>query len=165
MSSARIRNIRGNSTRIRIGSRTLVAGELLVFAHGGSIMVGDWCYIGEGTRIWSSSSITIGDRVLIAHNVNIFDSMTHPLGARQRHEHFKAILLNGHPSNIDLGEQPVTIANDVWIGTNACLLRGVSIGEGAIVAAGSVVTKDVPPYTIVAGNPARVVRELGSDER
>ncbi len=165
MSSARIRNIRGNSAHIRIGSRTLVAGELLVFAHGGNISVGDWCYIGEGARVWASSSIAIGDRVLISHNVNIFDSMTHPLGARQRHEHFKAILLTGHPSDINLGEQPVTIANDAWIGANACVLRGVSIGEGAVVATGSVVTKDVPPYTIVAGNPARVIRELGPDER
>lgn len=165
MPSARIRNIRGNSDHIRIGSHTLVAGELLVFAHGGSISVGDWCYIGEGARIWSSCSIEIGDRVLISHNVNIFDSMTHPIGALQRHAQFKAIMQTGHPLSIDLGERPVWVKNDAWIGANACVLRGVTIGVGAIVGAGAVVTKEVPPFTIVAGNPARVIRELDSDER
>lgn len=165
VSSARIRNIRGNSRYIRVGGHTLVAGELLVFKHGGSISVGEWCYIGEGTRIWSSGSVNIGNRVLISHNVNIFDSMTHPLNARERHAHFKAIVLTGHPININLGERPVTIANDVWIGASACVLCGVIIGEGAIVAAGSVVTKDVPPYSVVAGNPARVIRELDPGEQ
>ena len=165
MPSARIRNAGGDSRHIRIGGHSLVSGELLVFPHGGSISVGEWCYIGEGARVWSAGSVEIGDRVLIAHNVNIFDSLTHPLGARQRHAQFREIMLSGHPRSIDLGEQPVTVGNDVWIGANACVLRGVTIGEGAVVGAGSVVTKDVPPYTIVAGNPARVIRELGPDER
>lgn len=165
MPSARIRNIRTDSRHINIGGHTLIAGELLVFPHGGNISIGEWCYIGEGARVWSSSSVDIGDRVLISHNANIFDSLTHPLGARQRHAQFRAIMLTGHPHSIDLGEQPVTINNDAWIGANACVLRGVTIGEGAVVGAGSIVTKDVPPYTIVAGNPARVIRELGPDER
>jgi len=165
MPSARIRNIRGDTRRIRIGEHTIVAGELTLFAHGGDISVGEWCYIGEGARIWSSGSVNIGDRVLISHNVNIFDSLTHPLGARQRHAQFKAIAQSGHPCSIDLGERPVTLGNDVWIGANAIVLRGVTIGEGAIVGAGAVVTHDIPPFTIVAGNPARVIRELGPDER
>lgn len=165
MPSARIRNIRGETGRIRVGSHTLVAGELLVFLHGGDISIGEWCYIGEGARLWSSGSLYIGDRVLISHNVNIFDSLTHPLAAQQRHAQFKAIVQSGHPSSIDLGEQPVRIGDDAWIGANACVLRGVSIGKGAIVGAGAVVTRDVLPYTIVAGNPARIIRELSPDER
>lgn len=163
--TARIRNIRGDSQRIRIGGNTVVAGELLVFAQGGDISIGEWCFIGEGTRIWSSGTIQIGDRVLVSHNVNLFDSLTHPLNARLRHAQFKAIVLLGHPRSIDLGERPVVVGNDVWIGANACVLRGVTIGEGAIVGAGSVVTHDIPPFTLVAGNPARVIRELGPDER
>ncbi|MDH4236354.1 MAG: hypothetical protein OEV17_03815 [Nitrospira sp.] len=59
----------------------------------------------------------------------------------------------------------VDIHDKAWIGLDAIILKGVTIGEGAIVGAGSVVSKDVPPFTIVAGNPARVVRELGPDER
>ncbi len=164
--SARIRNIRGISRYIRIGANSIIAGELLVFAHAGEITIGEWCYIGEGTRIWSSCRLNIGDRVLISHNVNIFDSRTHPLIARQRHAHFKAIAQSGHPHSIDnLGERPVVVGNDVWIGANACVLRGVTVGEGAIIGAGAVVTHDVHPYSIVAGNPARVIRELGPDER
>ena len=163
--SARIRNIRGENDCIRVGRHSLVAGELLVFAHGGNITIGDWCYIGEGARIWSSGSIEIGDRVLISHGVNIFDSLTHPLKAGARHEQFKAITRTGHPREIDLGERPVSLGNDVWIGAGASILRGVSLEEGAIVGAGSVVTRPVPAYTIVAGNPAKIVRELDDIER
>ena len=65
---------------------------------------------------------------------------------------------------MDLSERPVTLNNDVWIGANACVLRGVTIGEGAIVGAGSVVTHDIPPFTIAAGNPACVIRSLTSNE-
>jgi acetyltransferase-like isoleucine patch superfamily enzyme len=61
--------------------------------------------------------------------------------------------------------EPVIIRDKAWIGLNAVVLKGVTIGEGAVVAAASVVTKDVEPWTIVAGNPARVMRELGADER
>jgi acetyltransferase-like isoleucine patch superfamily enzyme len=165
MPSARIRNIRGDSRHIRVGAHSLVAGELLVFSHGGNISIGEWCYIGEGARIWSSGSIHIGDRVLISHNVSIFDSLTHPLGARQRHAQFKAIVETGHPRSITLDERPVTIHDDVWIGANACVLRGVTLGEGTIIGAGSVVTHNIPSFTIAAGNPACVIRELGPDER
>lgn len=164
LSTARIRNALHDAKRIRIGEHCIIRGELLLFAHGGDISIGDWCYIGEGTRVWSSGSVHIGDRVLISHNVNIFDSLTHPLNARQRHAQFKEISKFGHPRSIDLGERPVTVNNDVWIGANACVLRGVTIGEGAIVGAGSVVTHDIPPFTIAAGNPASVIRELSSNE-
>lgn len=163
--SARIRNILGQSQAIRIGRYTHVAGELLVFAHGGEISLGEWCYIGEGARIWSSCRIEIGDRVLISHNVNVFDSLTHPLKADTRHEQFKTILQSGHPRQIDLGEQAVSIGNDVWIGAGAIILRGVTLGEGVIIGAGAVVTADVPAFTIAAGNPASVVRELEQHER
>jgi acetyltransferase-like isoleucine patch superfamily enzyme len=88
------------------------------------------------------------------------DSLTHPLDAASRHLHFKAILSGGHPEKIDLGERPVAICDDAWIAAGATVLRGVTIGNGSVVAAGAVVTDDVPPFTIVAGNPARVVRTL-----
>lgn len=156
---ARIRNILGAKEAISIGSGSIIMGELLTFAHGGKISIGDWCYVGEGSRLWSATSIQIFDRVLIAHNVNIFDSLTHPVVAAKRHEQFKQIATVGHPRQIDLGEQPVIIHDDAWIGAGAYILRGVTIGSAAIVAAGSVVTKDVPANSIVAGNPAVIVRE------
>ena len=143
----------------------MILGELFTFAHGGQIHIGEWCYIGEGTRIWSGRSIIIGDRVLIAHNVNIFDNLTHPINAGARHKQFHMIVTSGHPKEIDLGEQAVNIGSDAWIGANAIIMRGVTIGAGGIVASGSVVTKDVPPFTIVGGNPARLIRELEPSER
>ena len=162
---ARIRNIAGDSKRITIGKHSIIQGELAVFAHGGYIDMGDWCYVGEQTRIWSAGSITIGDRVLIAHAVNIFDNLTHPIRAADRHAQFTKIAKEGHPRDISLGERPVKISDDAWIGAGAFVLRGVTVGTGAIVAAGSVVTKDVAPYCLAAGNPASIVRELNLEER
>jgi len=163
--TARIRNASGDSSNIVIGPNTHVLGELFIFAHGGAIRIGDWCYVGEGSRIWSASSIEIGDRVLISHSANIFDSLTHPLQAAARHAQVRQILEQGHPLDTSLDEKPVKIGNDAWIGAGAMILRGVTVGEGAVVAAGAVVTKDVPAYSIVAGNPAVLVRELSPDER
>jgi acetyltransferase-like isoleucine patch superfamily enzyme len=163
--TARIRNAFGDSNKITIGGHSHVRGELMIFGHGGRISIGEWCYVGVGTRIWSAAAIEIGNRVLISHSVNIFDNLTHPLKAAQRHEQAKQIFTSGHPREISLDEQPIKIGDDAWIGACAMVLRGVSVGEGGIVAAGAVVTKDVPPYSIVAGNPAVVVRELSLDER
>jgi len=163
--TARVDNMVGNRSAVDIGQFTHVRGELLTFAHGGEIRIGEYCYIGEGTRIWSARSIHIGNRVLIAHNVTIMDSLTHPIGATARHEHFRQIITAGHPREVDLGERAVEVGDDVWIGCMSVILRGVSLGKGSIVGAGSVVTENVPSWTIVGGNPARVIRELGPDER
>lgn len=163
--SARIRNILGDCEAISAGKNCYLAGELLVFAHGGKIRMGDWCYVGEGSRIWSSSLVELGDRVLVSNDCFIVDSQTHPLNAKQRHDQFVQIMRLGHPTHISLGERPVRIGSDVLLGAKAIVLRGVSIGQGAIVGAGSVLTKDVPEWTIVAGNPARVIRELTVVER
>jgi acetyltransferase-like isoleucine patch superfamily enzyme len=162
---ARIKNAAGESDLILIGQDTFVRGELMTFGHGGKIVIGNWCYVGDGSRIWSAASIAIGNRVLISHSVNIFDSLTHPLQASRRHQQAREIFKLGHPRELELGEQPVTIHDDAWVGAGAFVLRGVTLGQGAIVAAGAVVTKDVPPFSIAAGNPAVIVRELSSDER
>lgn len=162
---ARIRNIRGDTARIAVGAQSRILGELMTFAHGGEIRIGEWCYVGEGTRIWSAASIEIGNRVLISHSVNVFDSLTHPIGAAARHEQVRRIFTTGHPREISLDENPVRICDDAWIGAGAMVLRGVTVGQGAVVAAGAVVTKDVPAFSIVAGNPAVLVRELRPDER
>ncbi|MGY4311297.1 acetyltransferase-like isoleucine patch superfamily enzyme [Bradyrhizobium sp. JR3.5] len=95
----------------------------------------------------------------------VFDNLTHPLRAVERHRQVQQIFTRGHPKDVSLDEGPVRICDDAWIGAGAMVLRGVTIGRGAIVAAGAVVTKDVAAYSIVAGNPAVLVRELGPDER
>lgn len=150
--------------RIRVGAHSHIRGELLLFGHGGRIDIGEYCYVGEQTRIWSAESVTIGNRVLISHLCTIMDNQTHPLDAGMRHEQFKTIISAGHPQKIDLGEKPVVIEDDVLIGCHTVVLRGVRIGRGAVIGAGSVVTDDVPPFVVAAGNPARVMRALTKDE-
>jgi acetyltransferase-like isoleucine patch superfamily enzyme len=160
MPTARIRNIRGDRDCIAVGADSIVRGELLTFAHGGKIEIGSWCYVGESSRIWSASLVQIGDRVLIAHGVNIFDNLTHPLNPAERHKQIQEMFTTGHPRQLDLDERPVTIEDDAWIGAGAFVMRGVKIGARAIVAAGSVVTKDVAADAVVAGNPALVVKSV-----
>lgn len=162
--TARILNSGDRSDRILIGKNTRIEGELFIFPHGGQLVIGDWCFVGPGTRIWSACNILIGNRVLISHNCTIVDSLTHPINANKRHLQFRDILTTGHPKIIDLGEQPVKIDDDVWIGAGSTILRGVNIGCASIVGAGSVVTSDVPPHAIVAGNPARIVRKLKEED-
>lgn len=145
---------------ITLGAHTHVRGELLVFRHGGKINIGSYCYVGEQTRIWSSDSITIGDRVLISHLCTIMDNLTHPIDKDARHQQFRHIIERGFPEEDDLGERPVVIEDDALIGCQCVILRGVRIGAGAVVGAGSVVTSDIPPMTIYAGNPAKFIRKI-----
>jgi acetyltransferase-like isoleucine patch superfamily enzyme len=158
-------NAHGGASAIVLGKHTHVRGELFTFAHGGQITIGDYCYVGENTRIWSAKRIHIGNHVLISHNVNIFDSDTHPIDDPvARRQQFQAIITTGHPVELDLREEPVVIEDDALIACQCVILKGVTIGRAAVVGAGSVVTKDVPPYTLVAGNPARIIRKLNVPE-
>jgi acetyltransferase-like isoleucine patch superfamily enzyme len=144
--------------RIRIGANTHVKGILQIFPNGGEICIGRDCFIGEWTHIWSMASVKIGDRVLVSHNVNIHDNNGHSLSAGERHKHYMEIITVGHPEKLDdIVCKPVVIEDDAWIGFNSTILKGVTIGRGAVVGACSVVIEDVAPYEVVAGNPARVV--------
>lgn len=154
---ASVINARRNRDAIRVGANSVVRGELFVFGHGGEIEIGDWCYVGAGSRIWSAARIRIGSRVLIAHNVNIHDTNSHPIDPVARHAHSVAILTRGHPPVApDIVSRPVEIGDDAWIGFNAIILKGVTIGARAIIGAGSIVTSDVPADAVYAGD--RVVR-------
>ena len=143
-----------------MGERTLVMGELHVFEPGGRISIGDWCYIGPGCKVWSMLSIAIGHRVFISHGVQIFDNNTHSLLAGERHARYRELRTVGrHLEQEQVKRKPVVIEDDVWIGFNAAVLKGVTIGRGAVVGACAVVLHDVPPYTVVGGNPARKIGE------
>jgi acetyltransferase-like isoleucine patch superfamily enzyme len=155
---SRIENHQARRVAIAIGANSHVVGQLRVFGHGGKINLGEECFVGEDSRIWSASSIRIGRRVQIAHGVNIHDNNSHSLSANSRYIHFKQILSSGHPAVLDdVPSAPIVIEDDVWIGFNATILKGVTIGKGAVVGAASVVTKDVPAYTVVAGSPAKMI--------
>ena len=159
--TAAIDNIHGDPAAIVVGPNTHVRGQLLTFWNGGDINLGAWCYVGEGTRIWSQASISIGDHVMIAHLVDIHDTNSHPLDWQERRRDGEAILSGrGYHLPTQTVSAPIVIEDDAWIGFKSVILKGVRIGRGAIVASAAVVTKDVDPWTIVAGNPAKVVEVL-----
>jgi acetyltransferase-like isoleucine patch superfamily enzyme len=156
--SANIMNVRKTASRIKIGKATVVGGEVEVMNHGGEIEIGDSCFIGVRTHISSAASIKIGHRVLISYGVNIYDNISHSLSAVERHQHFIDIFTTGHPRVLDnVAAKPIVIEDDVWIGFDSTVLKGVRIGKGAIIGACSMVTHDVEPYAILVGNPARQV--------
>lgn len=114
----------------------------------GRIRIGDYCMICPGVRISSASEIIIGDSCMIASGAYITDCDWH-----------------GIYNRISLGKRmPVRIEENVWIGDGAIVCKGVTIGVNSIVGAGAVVVNSVPPNVVVAGNPARVVKSLDSDE-
>ncbi|MCX6313035.1 MAG: acyltransferase, partial [Bacteroidetes bacterium] len=158
---ANVFNHQGKPEKVRIGHNTHIRGTLILFNYGGDISIGDNCYVGEGSWIWSGNKVEIGNNVLISHQVNIIDTNSHEIDPDERAAGYKHILTKGHPTaEGNILTSPVVIGNHAWINFNSIILKGVTIGEGAIVAAGSVVTKDVAPYTMVAGNPARFIKEL-----
>lgn len=113
---------------------------------GKGLVIGDDAVISPGVIITTAGGVQIGDRVLIGYGTKII-SANHIIPTDRG-----SIRFSGHEL------KPVVIENDVWIGTQAVILPGITIGEGAVVAAGSVVTKDVESFTIVAGVPAKEIR-------
>lgn len=151
---------------IRIGAHTLFCGEISVFALSSGVSIGEFSFVGPGAKIWSMASVTIGDRAQISHGVHIFDNNSHSIDPVERGERFRELRLHGvhlQPERVD--SRPIVIGDDVWIGFNAAIMKGVTIGDGAIVAAGAVVTKSVPAGAVVAGNPARIVKRNGQPAR
>jgi acetyltransferase-like isoleucine patch superfamily enzyme len=146
--------------RITIAANSRIMGQLFLFDIDGEIKIGDNCFVGPGTRIWSAKKISIGNRVLIAHNVNIIDNISHPLDAKLRFEENYDFVKTGKHGNIDIKASEIVIEDDVWIGFNSTILRGVHIGRGAIIGAGSTVTKDVEAWTVSIGNPCSVIKRL-----
>ena len=116
--------------------------------RGAQLSIGDDFGMTGGSLV-CDQQISIGDRVWVGANTVISDTDFHPLDPELR---------RAHP--LAANTAPVTIANDVFIGMNVLVLKGVNIGEGAVIAAGSVVVSDVPPRVVVGGNPAQVIREV-----
>jgi acetyltransferase-like isoleucine patch superfamily enzyme len=144
---------------VKIGPQCLFLGEINLVREGASVTVGERTFVGPGAKLWSMESISIGSRVQISHGVHVFDNNSHSLSAGDRSRGFESVRTTGLSKGESVAHSPVRIEDDVWIGFNAAILKGVTVGQGAVVGAGSVVTKDVAPYTVVAGNPARTVGE------
>lgn len=106
----------------------------------GEVQIGSNLFVNFCTNILIRDTLIIGDDVVISSNVLIRDN-------------------DAHQINGTINHSPITIGNHVWIGSNTIILKGVKIGDGAIIAAGSIVTKNVPPNALVSGNPAKIIKE------
>lgn len=152
---------------LTIGADCIISGNFIFESREGKITVGDHTYIGSSMFI-SRSAITIGNNVTIAWGCTIYDHDSHSLDYLERRKDIDDELRDIRAGasfiankNWDcVNSRPIHIHDDAWIGMNCIILKGVTVGRGAIVGAGSVVTRDVPPWTLVAGNPARVIKEL-----
>ncbi len=154
----------GRKENVKLGKHVVIDGTLECYERG-ILLVGDYSFVGR-SRIFAAQKVDIGKGVLISDNVIILDSDLHSLSALKRFTEAVAWSKGKFPNVYDgIPSEPIIISDYVWIGANSVILKGSTIGEGAIVGAGSVVTRDVPPYTIVAGNPAQIIREIPLDER
>jgi len=147
---------------IEIGNHvSCYAGVSFALGKNATCKIGDFSLI-NGAMIMAEEYIEIGSYCLISWNVGIADSDFHPIDAAQRRLDVMALApyFKDKPPRPPIGARPVIIKDNVWIGFNAVILKGVTIGDNSIVAAGAVVTKSVPPNVAVAGNPAVVVKEL-----
>ena len=144
-----------------IGSgSSLYLGTMLDVGERGRVSIGEFCLL-NGARIICDSNVTIGDYALISWNVVLMDSYRLPHDRVDRRQLLEQTTGESRRDIDGYKEpRPIRIGRNVWIGFDSCILPGVTIGEGAVVGARSVVVRDVEPYTVVAGNPARVVRKL-----
>lgn len=145
----RLRVLLLRSGGVRIGNGTGIGGKLRIAGGrrpAARLVIGANCFVNDGCRFDVSAPVHIGDDVFVGHDVAILTA-SHEMGGRNRRA--GAVVA-----------EPVTIEPGAWVGARSTILGGVRIGEGAVVAAGAVVTRSVPPGTMVGGVPAVVIREL-----
>jgi acetyltransferase-like isoleucine patch superfamily enzyme len=149
---------------LRIGSQSIVRCRVDFDSPQGEVVIGDRCYLGA-SHLVCHTGIKIGNDVIMSWGVTVVDHNSHAIEWPQR-QHDVSDWMRGEKRWDAVAISPVHIGDRVWIGFGASILKGVNVGSGAVIGAQSVVTRDVPPNTVVAGNPARVVRELnGINER
>ena len=156
-----------DSVSVIIGDKCLLNNRIVFETTTGFVRIGDGCYISGGSKIITASSVEIGNWVTIAWGVTIYDHNSHSLDYRERIKDQEQQLIDWETGNFiknknwaSVEKKPIIIKDYAWIGFDAVILKGVTIGDGAIIGARTVVTKDVEPWTVVAGNPARVVKRL-----
>lgn len=119
--------------------------------YGYNIHVGDGFYANNNCNILDGARVTFGDHVFIGPYC-VFTTAGHPFDAEERNQGIEYA-------------KPITVGNNVWIGARVCVLPGVTIGDNAVIGAGSVVTRDVPAGVLAAGSPCRVIREIAAKPR
>lgn len=153
------------SGAIHIGrGSSIYLGVMFDLGEQAQVRIGEFSLM-NGARIICDSAIEIGDYCLISWNVVLMDSHRVPQSPEARRRLLEAAQESSPRRLIAPVEgRPIRIEDNVWIGFECCVLPGVTIGEGSVVGARSVVTEDIPPFSIAVGNPARVIRKLAPGE-
>jgi acetyltransferase-like isoleucine patch superfamily enzyme len=140
-----------------IGEHCTLDGVLFNVGEEGRVLIGDYCYLKDAFLV-CEQEIVIGNYVVVGWHASLVDSDFHPIGSAERMADAVALspLGDGRPRP-PYASRPIVIEDDVWIGPNAVILKGVRVGNGAFVEAGAVVVADVPPRARVLGNPAQVI--------
>lgn len=147
-----------NNCKIYIGENSIIESSFYFDKENSSIKIGNRTFIG-GSKLICAESIEIGDDVLISWGCTIVNHTSHSLiFAERKNDVLDGLIGKKDWTNVLI--KKIDIKDKVWIGFDVKILKGVTIGEGAIVAAGSIVTKDVPPFTLVAGVPAKIIKSL-----
>lgn len=165
-SSAYVKLLYGsNKDDIQIGTNFKLSGSL-ISSHGGKIKIGDHCLIGPNCVVGAVEYVEIGHNVMVSNNVIVIDNNNHPVNPTDRKIMSSVDYSSSFRSWAYAKSSPIIVCDNVWIGRNSIINKGVTIGENSIIACGSIVTKDVPPNCIVAGNPAKVVKnDIDREER
>jgi carbonic anhydrase/acetyltransferase-like protein (isoleucine patch superfamily) len=149
--------------RIGRGASTYL-GTMFDVGPRGRVSLGEYALV-HGARIVCDEAVEIGDHALISWNVVLMDSYRVPTDPAERRRELRRVPTRApRYADAEVPARPVRIGANVWIGFDACVLPGVTVGEGSIVGARAVVVEDVAPYTVVAGNPARFIRRLAPGE-
>lgn len=153
------RSAAADAVRIGRGS-SIYLGVMFDVGTQGRVSIGEFTLI-NGARIICDAEISIGDYCLISWNTVFMDSTRLPTAASARRTELAAASAR-YPRLIEsvTRARPIRIERNVWVGFDACVLPGVTIGEGSVIGARSVVVEDVPPFSVAVGNPARVIRKL-----
>lgn len=151
-------------SRLSVGQGTTFQGRMASDRTGSTVSIGRNTFIGP-SFIVCAERIDIGDDVLISWGCTIVDHNSHSIHCEHRKNDVEDTFFDREKDWSNVTIRPVHIGNKAWIGFNAIILKGVNIGEGAVVGAGSVVTRDVPAYGVVAGNPARLIHDVRPSDR
>jgi acetyltransferase-like isoleucine patch superfamily enzyme len=161
-SKVNYRGIGPGLARLQIGSGSIVEGHVTADRPGAEVSIGNNTFFGR-SRIISASRIDIGSDVLVSWGCYIVDHDSHPLSWELRRDDVRNWYV-GKKVWDHVATAPVKIGDRAWIGFNTIVLKGVTIGDGSVIGAGSVVTRSIPANVVAAGNPARVIRTLSTND-